>query len=77
MDEHLKTLTAAHIARISVHLDEALEYQPGSSSGRHWLLMSVLAEYGFPTHGAYQAIELAEQVVNRWGAWSRKQAGSP
>ena len=75
MDDHLKTLTAADIARISTHLDEALEYQPGSSSGRHWLLMSVLAEYGFVTHGAYEAIELAEQVVSRWQTLARPQSG--
>ncbi|MEW5961551.1 MAG: hypothetical protein AB1801_27860 [Chloroflexota bacterium] len=71
MDEKLKILTAADIARIGTHLDEALEHQPGSSSGQHWLLMSLLAEYGFPTHGADEAMELAEQLVSRWYALAR------
>lgn len=69
IDDKIKKLTAADIARISTHLDEALEYPPGGSSGRHWLLMSVLAEYGFPTHGADEALALAEQIVSR--AWAQ------
>lgn len=66
MDDKIKTLTAADIARIATHLDEALEFQPGSSSGKHWLLMSLLAEYGFASNGAYEALGLAERIVSRW-----------
>jgi hypothetical protein len=66
MDDKIKTLTAADIARIATHLDEALEFQPGSSSGKHWLLMSLLAEYGFASNGAYEALDLAERIVSRW-----------
>jgi hypothetical protein len=38
MDDKIKTLTAVDISRIATHLDEALEYQPGSNSGQHWCL---------------------------------------
>ncbi len=66
MDDKIKTLTAADIARIATHLDESLAFQPGSSSGKHWLLMSLLAEYGFASNGAYEALDLAERIVSRW-----------
>jgi hypothetical protein len=66
MDDKIKTLTAADVARIATHLDEALEHQPGTSNGKHWPLMSLLAEYGFVSNGAYEALELAEQIVSRW-----------
>jgi len=66
MDDKIKTLAATDIARISTHLDEALEHQPGTSNGKHWLLMSLLAEYGFATNGAYEALYLAEQIISRW-----------
>ncbi|GAB4431921.1 MAG: hypothetical protein Kow0031_13180 [Anaerolineae bacterium] len=52
------------IARISTHLDAALDNDAGS--GDHWILMSLLDEYGFRTNGTGEAMELAERIIVRW-----------
>lgn len=64
MDNRIKRLSAADIARISTHLDTALDNDSGS--GDHWILMSLLDEYGFRTNGTNEAMELAERIIVRW-----------
>lgn len=64
MDDRIKRLTVADISRISTHLDTALDNTTGS--GDHWILMSLLDEYGFRTNGTLEAMDLAERIIVRW-----------
>lgn len=64
MNKKIKRLTANDIARINTHLEAALDNTTGS--GDHWILMSLLAEYGFKTNGTIEAMDLAERIIVTW-----------
>lgn len=69
MDDKIKNLTASDIARINTHLETALDNTTGS--GDHWILMSLLAEYGFRTNGTAEAMRVAEEVIVKWYSFQK------
>ena len=62
--EKIRLLSQQRINEIQMHLDRALDCTHGS--GDHWILISLLAKYGFRVQSTKEAEELAEEIIIEW-----------